>query len=83
MAKKRQRRSAQFKFQVALEALKEQKTLSQLASVASLQLRNNESPNRSPNVPLQDFESDGDSGSKIRLVQKYTATEGVSARESL
>jgi len=32
MAKKRQRRSAQFKFQVALEALKEQKTLSQLAS---------------------------------------------------
>ncbi len=31
MAKKRQRRSAQFKFQVALEALKEQKTLSQLA----------------------------------------------------
>ncbi len=32
MAKKRQRRSAQFKFQVALAALKEQKTLSQLAS---------------------------------------------------
>lgn len=32
MTKKRQRRSAQFKFQVALEALKEQKTLSQLAS---------------------------------------------------
>ncbi len=32
MPKKRQRRSAQFKFQVALEALKEQKTLSQLAS---------------------------------------------------
>jgi len=32
MAKKRQRRSAQFKFQVALEALKEQKTLSQLAN---------------------------------------------------
>ena len=32
MAKKRQRRSAQFKFQVAVEALKEQKTLSQLAS---------------------------------------------------
>jgi putative transposase len=32
MAKQRQRRSAQFKFQVALEALKEQKTLSQLAS---------------------------------------------------
>ena len=32
MAKTRQRRSAQFKFQVALEALKEQKTLSQLAS---------------------------------------------------
>ena len=31
MAKQRQRRSAQFKFQVALEALKEQKTLSQLA----------------------------------------------------
>ena len=32
MTKKRQRRSAQFKFQVALEALKEQKTLSQLAN---------------------------------------------------
>jgi transposase-like protein len=32
MAKKRQRRSAEFKFRVALEALKEQKTLSQLAS---------------------------------------------------
>ncbi len=32
MTKKRQRRSAQFKFQVALEALKEQKPLSQLAS---------------------------------------------------
>ena len=32
MTKKRQRRSAQFKFQVALAALKEQKTLSQLAS---------------------------------------------------
>ncbi len=32
MAKQRQRRSAQFKFQVALEAIKEQKTLSQLAS---------------------------------------------------
>jgi transposase-like protein len=32
MAKKRQRRSANFKFQVALEALKEHKTLSQLAS---------------------------------------------------
>ena len=32
MVKTRQRRSAQFKFQVALEALKEQKTLSQLAS---------------------------------------------------
>ncbi len=32
MAKTRQRRSAQFPFQVALEALKEQKTLSQLAS---------------------------------------------------
>jgi len=32
MAKTRQRRSAQFKFQVALAALKEQKTLSQLAS---------------------------------------------------
>ena len=32
MAKQRQRRSAQFKFQVALEALKEQKTLGQLAS---------------------------------------------------
>ena len=32
MAKKRQRRSAHFKFQVALEAIKEQKTLSQLAS---------------------------------------------------
>ena len=32
MAKIRQRRSAQFKFQVALEALKEQQTLSQLAS---------------------------------------------------
>jgi transposase-like protein len=32
MAKQRQRRSAQFKFQVASEALKEQKTLSQLAS---------------------------------------------------
>ncbi len=32
MAKTRQRRSAQFTFQVALEALKEQKTLSQLAS---------------------------------------------------
>ncbi len=32
MGKQRQRRSAQFKFQVALEALKEQKTLSQLAS---------------------------------------------------
>jgi transposase-like protein len=32
MAKQRQRRSAQFKFQVAIEALKEQKTLSQLAS---------------------------------------------------
>jgi len=32
MAKTRQRRSAQFKFQVALEALKEQKTLSQVAS---------------------------------------------------
>ncbi len=32
MTKTRQRRSAQFKFQVALEALKEQKTLSQLAS---------------------------------------------------
>jgi hypothetical protein len=32
MAKKRQCWSAQFKFQVALEPLKEQKTLSQLAS---------------------------------------------------
>lgn len=32
MTKKRQRRSAQFKFHVALEALKEQKTLAQLAS---------------------------------------------------
>ncbi len=32
MAKTRQRRSAQFPFQVALEALKEQQTLSQLAS---------------------------------------------------
>jgi transposase-like protein len=32
MAKKRQRRSAEFKFRVALEALKEHKTLSQLAS---------------------------------------------------
>ena len=32
MAKQRQRRSAQFKFQLALEALKEQKTLGQLAS---------------------------------------------------
>jgi putative transposase len=32
MTKKRQRRSAEFKFKVALEALKEQKTLSQLAS---------------------------------------------------
>ena len=32
MAKQRQRRSALFKFQVALEALKEQKTLGQLAS---------------------------------------------------
>lgn len=32
MAKKRQRRSADFKFRVALEAVKEQKTLSQLAS---------------------------------------------------
>jgi putative transposase len=32
MAKQRQRRSAPFKFQVALEALKEHKTLSQLAS---------------------------------------------------
>jgi putative transposase len=32
MAKTRQHRSAQFKFQVALAALKEQKTLSQLAS---------------------------------------------------
>jgi transposase-like protein len=32
MAKKRQRRSAEFKFQIALEALKEHKTLSQLAS---------------------------------------------------
>ncbi len=32
MGKTRQRRSAQFPFQVALEALKEQKTLSQLAS---------------------------------------------------
>ena len=32
MAKQRQRRSAQFPFQVALEALKEQQTLSQLAS---------------------------------------------------
>jgi transposase-like protein len=32
MAKKRQRRSAAFKLRVALEALKEQKTLSQLAS---------------------------------------------------
>ena len=32
MAKTQQRRSAQFKFQVALAALKEQKTLSQLAS---------------------------------------------------
>jgi transposase-like protein len=32
MTKKRRPRSAQFKFQVALEALKEQKPLSQLAS---------------------------------------------------
>jgi transposase len=32
MAKKRQRRSAEFKFRVALEAMKEQKTLSELAS---------------------------------------------------
>ncbi len=32
MGKQRQRRSAQFKFQVAIEALKEQKTFSQLAS---------------------------------------------------
>jgi len=32
MAKPRQPCSAQFRFQVALEALKEQKTLSQLAS---------------------------------------------------
>ncbi len=32
MAKQRQIRSAQFKFQVALEALKERKPLSQLAS---------------------------------------------------
>jgi len=32
MAKKRQRRSAEFKFRIALEALKEQKTFSQLAS---------------------------------------------------
>ncbi len=32
MAKRRQHRSAQFKFQVAFEALKEKKTLSQLAS---------------------------------------------------
>ncbi len=32
VAKQRQRRSAQFKFQVALEAAKEHKTLSQLAS---------------------------------------------------
>lgn len=32
MARKRQRRSAEFKFRVALEAVKEQKTLSQLAS---------------------------------------------------
>lgn len=32
MTRKRQRRSADFKFRVALEALKEQKTLSQLAS---------------------------------------------------
>ncbi len=32
MAKTRQRRSAQFPFQVALEAIKEQQTLSQLAS---------------------------------------------------
>lgn len=32
MTKKRQRRSADFKFRVALDAVKEQKTLSQLAS---------------------------------------------------
>jgi transposase-like protein len=32
MAKKRQRRSAEFKFRVALEALKEHKTLGQLAN---------------------------------------------------
>ncbi len=32
MTRKRQRRSAEFKFHVALEAVKEQKTLSQLAS---------------------------------------------------
>ena len=32
MGKQRQRRSAQLKFQVAIEALKERKTLSQLAS---------------------------------------------------
>jgi transposase-like protein len=32
MTKKRQRRSADFKFRLALEATKEQKTLSQLAS---------------------------------------------------
>lgn len=32
MTKKRQRRSAEFKFRVALDAVKEQKTLSQLAS---------------------------------------------------
>ncbi|MCG8350839.1 MAG: helix-turn-helix domain-containing protein [Chloroflexales bacterium] len=32
MAKKRQRRRAEFTFRVALEALKEQKTLNQLAS---------------------------------------------------
>jgi putative transposase len=37
MAKQRQRRSAPFKFQVALEALKEHKTLSQLASEYELQ----------------------------------------------
>jgi transposase-like protein len=32
MTKKRQRRSADFKFRVALAAIKEQQTLSQLAS---------------------------------------------------
>ncbi len=72
MVKTRQRRSAQFKFQVALEALKEQKTLSQLASEYAVH----------PTQIVQWKKQVLDSGSSLFGQQRVREQHEQSAREA-